>query len=222
MFGKRTLAALSLFCGAASLAGCDYWHEGNGGEGVPPRTGASYQAKRLFDLCRMAEGRDIEVRMTAAEKLATAPEAEGWIVLALVDELALQVIDAPMPAELELPELWGYTRRAVIARILENLPPNASGAVLFAVTQFLSETRGGEYPTFEGLTIGRLKVLGKTGEGKTRPLRDSAREMLVRALGVDHVYDEVAWRQEILTRRRSSMHAGQSGTRGGADKSSQP
>jgi hypothetical protein len=146
----------------------------------------------LFQQCGKSLNRRLTDRIEAATKLAKLKEGESWIILLLLDRTALDdPSDGPFPEEMR--PTFDQFDMAVVAALLQNLTDETGNAVLFAVTTKLSDTRQGRYSEVEGGF-----PFGRVVEKETKPIRDLARDILVRVLGVDHGYDVEKWRNEIL------------------------
>ncbi len=155
-------------------------------------------ARHLFLASQRRPGNSLASRRAAAEKLAGLPEAEPWIIIMLLDPTALDdpsgvsvqtadpiIRDALLPAE-----------TAVIARLLESLPPSTSCQVLWAVAAHLDNEDQGQYS--------EKGPFWRYAECVTPPVRDLAKAALVRATGEDYGFGTAAWKQAILSRGKAA------------------
>jgi hypothetical protein len=156
--------------------------------------GDDQQAASLFEKCQKGPDRSLESRMEAAAKLARTRKGEKWIILIMLDTTSLDDFrEAVLPQS--APAMYGPFDAAVIASILRNLPGEASGALLWSVTCRLSDSDRGAYSVDAGTW-----PLGRWEDRMTEPIRDLARDYLVRVIGKDCGYSQALWRQEIIER----------------------
>lgn len=143
---------------------------------------------------------DSESRVNAASRLAKRKEGEAWVIVMLLDEIALynfEVYKLPPEQFERVRNTVAPPDRGVIGALLEHVPRSASPALLWAVTEWLEDSERGTYSKREGLP----PLLHRQIDLLTEPMRDLARNALKRALRVDHEYDKVAWRRAILDHR---------------------
>lgn len=138
---------------------------------------------------QLRRGNDLQKRCNAAAKLAQRQDAAAWNVLLLEDG---NIYGDSIEENID--ETLKKFDRAVTVVLLENIPTNASGAILWAVANNLSNKEYGEYSRKK--TIGTFVI--KRVFCRTRPIREVARETLKRCLGSDFQYDKSKWKQKIL------------------------
>jgi len=175
------------------------------------RRAFSERSGELFVRCQQEQGRGLLERMDAAAELAVTPEGEPWIVILLMGSMGSGqewMSTAGMEADTVqlLADYLAPFERAVIARLLESLPSHSGDPVLLAATMRLDERGIGRYSTKEGLW-----PLKRFSDYSTPPIREIAREVLVRALGEDHAYDAKAWRLAIMKPRSGQQTRHSSG-----------
>ena len=168
--------------------GCDRGNVALTGEGCPQSDPLLLFLKAKEKVGRM---RSVASRRKAVSELAAHPSGQPWVILILTDEEALQDEDARV--EEDPPEVVVRLTRefngAVVAALLEGLPPNPSPAVLWAVTARLDDTSTGRWcETHEPYHV----MLA------TDPIRELACKVLRESLGVDHEFDKRAWRKAII------------------------
>lgn len=200
---KRTVAVLACvaIAGAAVV-----WVSGQlSGPGLCPSAGRAGQtedemATKLW-LQIVDRKRSMCLRREAARELASTRAADGWIILLLTDPTAMY---HPDEAEglIHAPDVVRQSLDAFDAAVIDALlrgirPDAASPAVLWAVSSRLSDNRIGMYSEKQGV----WPIL-RIADCMTPPLRDSARQVLIRALGRDLGYDTGRWRRAILQSRR--------------------
>jgi hypothetical protein len=146
----------------------------------------------LFERVRALSGRSPVARMEAASVLAKSEDGEAWavIVVATDDSLGDEISDGA-PAHTR--QLRQEFSQAVVSSILRRVDKQSGPALLWAVTERLSDNRTGTFYGEEGV-FPFIRMI----DGRTPPMRDLAREALVRALSVDLEYDCAAWRKVIL------------------------
>lgn len=128
-------------------------------------------------------------------ELASNPAHDALVVWVLSDPHAFDPPDATFrraPYE----ELFHTINRHKIAFLMEYLHTQCSPALLWAVTNHLTDEHSARFSTekrFAMFTVRKSDCI-------TRPMRDIARDVLVRELGVDYGYDVDKWRKKILNR----------------------
>ena len=198
----KGLLCVVVFLALAGTHGCREGGPPPGPEGArraedPQRVAL---AKKLFLESKRSRDRSYVERREAVARLARMPEGERWIIVTLLADWALCGEGELPPRDLlEEDETLADLQRSVIASALENVPPDAGDALLWAITEKLVDPRRGKYAQVE-YDVDRLGPLTRRSSMGTRPVRDLAREALERALGVDHGYDRSRWRQQILDR----------------------
>ncbi len=167
---------LALGCGARSAA-----------------TSACPACRELYlgTLSRPESPRKTVDRRRAAAELATTKGAAPWIAWLLTSSDPFMRGDVWPEG---IPEPIAYHDRAVTAALLENLPDDTPMPVLLAVTEQLHETGRGRYAD----TTRSFFVFGVHSDYSTKPIREMARETLVRVTGQDHGFDQDGWRKAIL------------------------
>ena len=195
----RVVVALVMACGL----GCGLWLGGFywrdfWGWGVKARIPAPTfrpritpgEAERLFRSLELSN--EYPEAAQAAKKLTRTKGGEQWVVLWLLDDTSRT--KQPTGEKQEDRKRFTVGDPAITAVLLRSIPPGADRSVLWAVTDRLSDGQQGSYAV-EGKN-------GAYGIGNTRPMLIIARETLKRCLGVDHLYDKLAWRAEIMKPRR--------------------
>jgi hypothetical protein len=153
------------------------------------------EAKAMFERCEKSLNRSLQSRMKAAANLARMKGGEQWIILIMLDKTALDDFrEAPFPEEMR--QFYDEFDAAVVARLIESLPLEASDALLWSVTYRLSDTQRGRY----GETVG-IWPFERLADGETSPIRDLARDFLKKVLTKDHGYGQQEWRKEIMNHR---------------------
>ncbi len=170
--------------------------------GCGPRgaaTSASPACRKLYlqTVWRPESPARTQDRRRAAAELATTKGSGPWIAWLLTSsdpfmrrERLKVFFDDGIPEDY----IMFNFDRAVIAALLEDLPDDTPMPVLLAVTEQLDEERRGEYAH----TTRKFFFFVYLGNAGTRPIREIARETLVRITGQDHGFDQDGWRKAIL------------------------
>ena len=128
-------------------------------------------------------------RLNAARSLATRPDGEAWVCNVILwsvtdrDDLGETLGDRTPKA----------VKRGIVAVMLSSCEFNASPAVLVSLTYLLSEEKCGRWSEKRWMGL-----FWRLSEHKSSPLREVAREILVKQTGKDYGFDAPAWRQELL------------------------
>lgn len=161
--------------------------------GCDSRDGAAEERAifALFERARAPGSKGEQERRLAAEELVRLRGGEIWAVLILTKPDVLGDYCPPgMPDDMKESRLVG--RRAVVVAILENMPESAGTALLLAATECLSDHGIAKW----GETRGVFPI--KKQSEHERPVRDAAREALIRVLSLDCGFDASAWEEVIL------------------------
>jgi len=133
---------------------------------------------------------DFQNRLSAALKLAGLKEAGPWITVILLDYEAFGIED---PNSETSTDKFRSQDRTVIATIIANIPTQTDKEILWAITTHLNDKEQGALP--DNLEVFSLV---EHDNGHTRPIREIARDVLKKHLGVDHEYDVRKWRRAII------------------------
>ena len=147
-------------------------------------------------------------RIHSVRTLIQNPKYEPWAVLFLLDDPLDYIKEKDQllwDSTEDDPELREDVRKrhdqiesfrvARIAKAIESIQ-RPSLPLLFSITHYLNDTRQGEYSETVSEYLGLVRI--HKDFMLTRPLNEVARETLVQLLGVDHGYDIVKWRDEIV------------------------
>lgn len=145
-------------------------------------------------------GFDGDAQRQAAEELTVDRAGEQWVILLLIDETSMYPLEYFDDWQQDARSGQIYPRmnsiHSFVARIIQNLPATTSPEVLWALTYRLDDERSGDYGETVKTGVFSVAQVDKT----TGPLRDVARDALVRILDVDHGYEVGRWRETILDR----------------------
>lgn len=191
------LVIVLLLVGQLAVAGCGDQSSSSGGR---KRASSAEQRKaaRLFEKCKKKGNRKQQDRVEAASSLVKTDEGEKWAILILLSKTALDW-GCEEKGGVDVNSTERSVDKGVVARLLENVPSDASHALLWAITYKLDDKEGGLFSEVDGV------IVGARIDGMTEPIRELARKALVRAMGVDHSYDHAAWRKAILERVSSDL-----------------
>jgi len=156
----------------------------------------AWRAKELFGVVTRGDC-GMETRLDAAERLARAPGADCWLIVLLQEPLPNR---DPWGRPLALKHIVDMEarQRPLVAVLLMNMSPSCSDAVLWAVSSRLGDSETAMYGRLHPSSV--IPGLYEHETHVSPPIRDLARDLLKRALGVDHGYEADAWRREILAR----------------------
>jgi hypothetical protein len=144
-------------------------------------------------LCDSSE--NMQVRIDAATRLASLGDQPVWLVLFLTSPSVIQKgASSPTQPEDRFDEQMGreIEVKSLIAALAE-MKEGTNPAVLLAATCRLQDDRTARLSESTGLLFGRT-----TSDGTTPPVRECARQALIRCIGKDCAYDVARWRQLIL------------------------
>ena len=200
---SRFISARLLLAGVVCLVGCGATKR-QAPEGLHTPAEGSPETTKLFALLAGYEGNAEADRLEDAGKSEEAYKVWEKACLQALHELARTKEGEAWMVNLLLSRLPKEQRGADAALldvrlILKDLPETAAPPVLWAVTSYLQDERrlevSGTYE--EGGRVWKYK-------GHSQPVRDFAKEVLERALGVDLGYDVTAWRFAILRQSRQA------------------
>jgi hypothetical protein len=159
--------------------------------GAPDRRGVSVVDENepltaMNAYCGLALGTSVDAMHRNAVFLAHEPTGIDWVVLALA---------ASPPADDAAKNTHFFASRTIVpdpyalSVLIQNIEPGVPKSVLVALTLRLADTRRGKYPS--NVAIG--PVVLQRGDSVTPPLRELAREALIRCTGTDHKFDAAEW-----------------------------
>ena len=134
---------------------------------------------RLFDIVTGNNTSSLEVRREATKVLASDKQSWNYsLILCMHPDRGFQHgIDLPM---------------IISHDTIANLPSPTNNAILWELTYWLDEDLGVMYPE-KKRSLTAVKMLNKI----TDPMRDVAKDKLVKSLNVDFGYDQQAWRDYL-------------------------
>jgi len=184
----------------AIVAGCTKQR----GAGSPSGTGATDDAEAAFRRVLPWIERGSVKDANDVRSFARMRGADPWIILLLTDK---DIFYRQLPQELRespvgRPDLHKGMQTGVIGWLLEDLGPDASTPVMLAVVTLLDDDSTEMYLYKGGVWPFETHV-----EALTRPLKDLAREALVRNLGVDCGFDKAKWQEKILSRHDNTVNS---------------